>query len=546
MNAMRPAAIKMKFVGLFLRSIMLFVILGLVACGSDEQPAAAADPALTPRSTVFVTETAVATTTLLLPTSSATPIPTVTQSPTATATTTPTVTPSPTAMRWSTEPHPLQIEVMRQQAYPGSEIVFEQALEPADSYDQFVVSYQSQGYKINALMTIPNGTMPEPGWPVIVFNHGYVRPSEYTTTGNYVPYMEMLASNGYIVFKSDYRGHGRSDGAETVGGGYGLPDYTVDVLNAVASLQAYPDADPERIGMWGHSMGGQITLRAMVVSDAIKAGVIWAGVVPPYPDIIARWDFTRNPDFPPEMVKNIAATPESSAGNWLRNFSGWVNEFAAQYGEPEENPAFWNTISPNSYLADLSGPLQLHHSTTDRMVPIAWSETLMAGLGAVGNSSSEFFTYPDDNHNIVVNYGTAMQRTVDFFDRYVKAENSMKISITVDNRIITATLADSQTTREFVSLLPLALTLEDYAGTEKISTLPERLSTKGAPAGSDPDVGDITYYAPWGNLAIFYRDFGYASGLIILGKIDGGMDALSVPGSVNVTIELVEETESGG
>ena len=108
---------------------------------------------------------------------------------------------------------------MRQHTYPGSEIVFEQTLEPKDNYEQHVVSYQSEGYTIYALMTIPNGKKPESGWPAIVFNHGYVRPSEYSTTGNYAPYMEMLANSGYIVFKSDYRGHGRSDGEETVGGG---------------------------------------------------------------------------------------------------------------------------------------------------------------------------------------------------------------------------------------------------------------------------------------------------------------------------------------
>ncbi len=67
------------------------------------------------------------------------------------------------------------------------------------------------------------------------------------------------------------------------------PAYTVDVLNAMASVMAHPDADPNRVGMWGHSMGGSITLRAMVVTDTIKAGVIWAGVTAPYPMIIQRW-----------------------------------------------------------------------------------------------------------------------------------------------------------------------------------------------------------------------------------------------------------------
>jgi hypothetical protein len=117
---------------------------------------------------------------------------------------------------------------------------------------------------------------------------------------------------------------------------------------------------------------------------------------------------------------------------------------------------------------------------------------------------------------------------------------AMKIKITMGEKVVTATLADSETARDFASLLPLTLTLEDYNKTEKISDLPKRLSTKGAPAGSDPSVGDIAYYAPWGNLAIFYRDFGYSSGLVIFGKIDGEIEAFNAPGSVKATIELVK------
>ena len=118
-------------------------------------------------------------------------------------------------------------------------------------------------------------------------------------------------------------------------------------------------------------------------------------------------------------------------------------------------------------------------------------------------------------------------------------ESGMKIRLTVGDKALTATLIDSKTTRDFISLLPLTLTLKDYAGTEKVCDLPKRLSTEGAPPGIDPSVGDLTYYAPWGNLAIFYRDFGYASGLVILGKIDSGTEAFNVPSSVKVTIELI-------
>lgn len=118
--------------------------------------------------------------------------------------------------------------------------------------------------------------------------------------------------------------------------------------------------------------------------------------------------------------------------------------------------------------------------------------------------------------------------------------SSLKIILKVGDRVLAATLVDSATTRDFISLLPLSLTLKDYAGTEKISDLPKRLSIEGAPSGSDPSVGDITYYAPWGNLAIFYRDFGYSSGLVILGKIDSGIEAFNVSGSVRVTFELIK------
>lgn len=103
----------------------------------------------------------------------------------------------------------------------------------------------------------------------------------------------------------------------------------------------------------------------------------------------------------------------------------------------------------------------------------------------------------------------------------------MKVQMTIAGKTLTVTLADGAAARDFASLLPIELTLRDYSGKEKVSDLPRRLATRGEPAGMDPDVGDITYYAPWGNLAIFYRDFGYAKGLVRLGHIDSGIETLA-------------------
>ena len=321
-------------------------------------------------------------------------------------------TATPTTTFPSTDPYPLQIEVMRVQTYPGSEIVFEQTLAPGSNYNQYVVSYVSDGYRIKALMTVPMGQKPAAGWPAIIFNHGYIPPAQYRTTQRYIDYVGAIARSGYIVFKSDYRGHGSSEGPPE--GGYGTPGYTDDVLNALASVKAYKDADPGRIGIWGHSMGGQLSLRAMVVSKDIKAGVIWGGVVAPYPDIFAR---ANRPQ--PTRVAPTRTPRPLRPGEFGPYGRPWRQELTTKYGTPQQNPGFWASISPNSYLADISGPLQLQASITDEEVPVELSQALYNQMLAAGKDV-ELYTYPGDNHNISGNFNLAMQRTLAFFNKYVK------------------------------------------------------------------------------------------------------------------------------
>lgn len=329
-----------------------------------------------------------------------TPLPTAVQieltlppSPTKEPTPSPTLSPTPTA----TPIHPLTIQWLREKEFPGSEIVIEEQLVNGANYFRYIVSYQSDGLKIRALLTVPFGERPDTGWPVIVFNHGYIPPEIYRTTERYIAYVDGFATNGYIVLRSDYRGHDQSEGEAR--GTYGNPDYVVDVLNAVTAMKAYEDADPDRIGLWGHSMGGYITLRSMVVDADIKAGVIWAGVVGPYPNLFNRPDFSfeERPD---------------GRGRWR-------TELLAIFGDQVDNPEFWASISTNTYLDDLSGPIQLHHGTADTSVPYSVSEILYNQVVEIGGSV-EFFGYPGDDHNITNGFSLAMQRSIQFFDRYVK------------------------------------------------------------------------------------------------------------------------------
>lgn len=95
-----------------------------------------------------------------------------------------------------------------------------------------------------------------------------------------------------------------------------------------------------------------------------------------------------------------------------------------------------------------------------------------------------------------------------------------KIRVILPDATLTATLNDSPAGRDFARLLPLDLTLADYHGIERIADLPRALDTTGAPRSYTPAPGDITLYAPWGDLAIFLKPFSSAPGLVPLGRFD--------------------------
>jgi hypothetical protein len=126
-------------------------------------------------------------------------------------------------------------------------------------------------------------------------------------------------------------------------------------------------------------------------------------------------------------------------------------------------------------------------------------------------------------------------------DHEESIKNDIHIKMSFNDEEIIVKMYDNPTSRDFLTLLPLTLEFEDYATAEKISYLPRELSTDDAPRGFDPSVGDLTLYAPWANLAIFYKDFGYANGLIPLGRIESGIEKLAaIKENFTVVIEKVE------
>ncbi len=299
--------------------------------------------------------------------------------------------------------NPLQISYMREQSYPGSDLKIEEILSDGSNYKRYIASYLSDNLKIYGLLTVPKGDKPEGGWPAIIFNHGYIPPSVYRTTERYVAYLDSFARNGYVVFKPDYRGNGNSEGSPD--GAYYSPSYTIDVLNALSSVKKYDGVNSEKIGMWGHSMGGNITLRISVVDpNGIKAAVIWGGVVGTYDDLMNNWQrrVTYRPS-PDELARRHR----------------FRQDLIDKYGTPQSNPDSWNLLDPNFYLNDVTAPIQLHAGTMDEEVPWEFSQGLYDRLKKTGKDA-ELFTYEGADHNISQSFNLAAQRSVEFFDKYLK------------------------------------------------------------------------------------------------------------------------------
>ena len=314
-----------------------------------------------------------------------------------------TLTPTDDTTQVKKELHPLSIQAFRERIYPGSEIKIERELSNSALYTRYLASYSSEDHKIFGILAVPNGEKPEAGWPAIVFNHGYIQPEGYINTQKYVAYIDYLSRNGYVVFMSDYRGHGDSEGDPE--GGYFSPAYTIDVLNAFESIRNYPEVDSDNVGMWGHSMGGSITLRSMVVSSDVKASVIWAGVVSSYEDIIYNWPRTRQ---------------WTSSNREVHSHRSGREDVIKEFGEPKDNKEFWNSLSAIEFVEDISGPVQLHHGTGDAHVPSTFSEKLENKLKEA-NKEVELYLYDTPDHNLgTPSFEVAMTRTVEYFDKYLK------------------------------------------------------------------------------------------------------------------------------
>jgi len=262
------------------------------------------------------------------------------------------------------------------------------------TYTSYLTSYNSDGFKVNGLLTIPKGEGPH---PAIVFVHGYIAPTTYRTTEKYVDYVNYLARNGFVVFKIDLRGHGESQGEP--GGSYYSGDYIIDTLNAYSALQNADFVNPAKVGLWGHSMAGNVLLRAIAVKKDIPAAVIWAGAGYTYSDL-AQYRLMDRSYRPP------STDTERQRRRQLLNDT---------YGTFDPESWFWKLVPATNYLDGVKTAIEIHHSVNDDVVSIEYSRNLMGVLDKT-DIPHELFEYQTGGHNLTgSSFTQAMQKSVDFF-----------------------------------------------------------------------------------------------------------------------------------
>ena len=260
-----------------------------------------------------------------------------------------------------------------------------------ESYTSYLTSYESDGLKTYGQLTVPVGEKPKEGWPAIIFVHGYIPPKNYETFANYVSYVDFLARQGFVVFKIDLRGHGNSEGEP--GGGYYSGDY----------MQNSDFVNPNKIGLWGHSMAGNVVSRVMAVRPEIPAVVIWAGAVYTYIDFL-EYRIDDNSYQPPSA---------DSQRNKKRD------EMFNMYGRFDPKSSFWKQVPMTNYLDEIKGAISLNHAVDDTVVDIRYSRNLNNLLDKT-SIPHELNEYPSGGHNFTgASFSSAMQKTVEFFMKYL-------------------------------------------------------------------------------------------------------------------------------
>lgn len=328
------------------------------------------------------------------------------------ATLTPTATPIPTATRTTEKAiYPYTIVGLRKHEFQSGKIVILETLLETDNFIRQQIEYPSDGLTITGIMQIPKSG--EPPYPVIIMNHGFFSRTVYNSGDGTDRAAEFLNRRGYLTLSSDYRSWGDSETGESLF----YSGLAIDVVNLMNAIPFIPQADPERIGMWGHSMGGGVTLKVLAIDSRVKAAVIYSSVSADFGDIIERWG--------PGCLGDVFAGELEFGCNSSDILPlDLPPDLIASYFNSVTDPEILKAVSPLYHLENVTAPVQINYGTKDGLtfagVPPEWSTKMYDGF-ILADKQAEIFSQVGEGHSFIGEpWFVFMARSLRFFDKYVR------------------------------------------------------------------------------------------------------------------------------
>ncbi len=294
----------------------------------------------------------------------------------------------------SGRPHPISLAALAEADLTGGGLRLGRVRERTAGYTSYDVTFTSTtagagtaALRISGVLDVPAGRGP---FPAVVLAHGYIDPAVYVRGQGMTRERGFLAQRGYVALHVDYRNHAESTDDRRIETAVRL-GYAADVVAAAHALGTSPDVrvDPQRIALFGRSMGGGVMLKALVAEPGVfAAGVGWASVSSLEGQ---NFDHFQRPDAPAAVLR---------AG------------FRGRHGLPDDDPEFWRGLSPRPRFGDIREPVLLVHGRFDVTCPPRWARTTQRALTRAGvDSTLEWY---DDGHAFGPAFVPAMDRTVRF------------------------------------------------------------------------------------------------------------------------------------
>src|SRR5574341_41742 len=313
----------------------------------------------------------------------------------------------------------LSIDSLRARRYLGGPIKITRVLSSSDAFRRVLFEYPSDGLRITGMMDIPRGNGL---FPVVILDHGYFKPSEYKPGDGTSHAADAFARAGYLTLAPDYRCYAGSQ----CGPNPLYVGYAIDVLNLIASLPSLPYADTSRIGIWGHSMGGGITIRVLTLNDRIKVAALY-GALSADDEVHYCWLYAcRAPLVPtrePTLQVSLQRRHEEADPEFLQGLDASAQTQTTADPKARLHEIFLKS-SPSRYLSYFNAPVIIHHGEKDDIVPIQWSIDLADSLNGLGKPAS-LYTYPGEGHVFTGwNWQLFMARTISFFNEYLNPQST--------------------------------------------------------------------------------------------------------------------------